>query len=292
MKALTNFLNLIALFTLSMALLCIGGCNSEASKSEVSKAPKQTTMDPGMNMDKSGTIGLTVINGSSEFKMGSDVTLKFKLSDATNGKTVTKLEATHGKPLHFVVVDDGLGNFQHLHPSMADDGTWTQNVVFPSGGRYYLFADGKVGNSGFAARQEVNVTGPPSKNPTNFAISKNSKLGEISATIVEPSNFTTGSESLVRLKLSRPDGWQPYLEAPGHLILIRKEGDEFIHAHPAEDMKDGVVEFMADFKKAGAYRAWAQFQHDGKVLTFPFTLEVSGKDMPAMSSMNMDHSGH
>ena len=97
---------------------------------------------------------------------------------------------------------------------------------------------------------------------------------------------------MVRLKLSRIDGWQPYLEAPGHLILIRQEGDEFIHAHPAKDMKDGVVEFMADFKKPGTYRAWAQFQREGKVITFPFTLTVGAAGGTASKSMDMDHMGH
>ena len=97
---------------------------------------------------------------------------------------------------------------------------------------------------------------------------------------------------MVRLKLSRPDGWQTYLEAPGHLILIRKEGDEFIHAHPAHDMKDGVVEFMAEFKKPGTYRAWAQLQREGKVLTFPFTLTVTSSAKPTSDQMNMNHLGH
>ena len=292
MKRHPGFLAFLTLLLVVIGSVCLSGCEPSSQKPDTPQVQKSKAMDAGMNMDKSGAVGFMMVGDSSGLKAGGNSSLKFKLTDVASGATLTKLETTHGKLLHFMVVDESLVDFQHLHPLMANDGTWTQNVTFPSGGRYLLFADGKVGTSGFVARQEVKVAGAPRTGTMDFAISKTRKVGEISATIVDPSDFSTGGESMVRLKLSRPDGWQPYLEAPGHLILIRKEGDEFIHAHPAQDMKDGVVEFMANFKKHGVYRAWAQFQREDKVLTFPFTVEVSGKDTPNMGSMNMDHPGH
>ena len=86
---------------------------------------------------------MTLLSNGPNVKAGIDTILKFKLTDTTTGKTLTNLQTNHGKPLHFVVVDDSLTDFQHLHTAMADDGTWTQSVTFTSGGRYLLFADGK-----------------------------------------------------------------------------------------------------------------------------------------------------
>ena len=292
MKKLPYFLPFVSVASMALLAICLQGCKASSPTAEAPKAQNSPSMDAGMNMEKLGSVGFTIISDSSGLKIGNDSSLKFKLTEATSGATITKFEATHGKPLHFVVVDEGLVNFQHLHPSMANDGTWTQDVIFPSGGRYLLFADGKIGSSGFASRQEVKVAGSPRGGETDFTPSKTSKVGAITASIIEPNTFSAGGESMVRLKLSRPDGWQPYLQAPGHLILIRKEGDKFIHAHPAEDMKDGVVEFMADFKKPGIYRAWAQFQREGKVITFPFTLNVSASVTGNSKPTDMDHMGH
>ncbi len=292
MKKLPALVGIAVLALIALASVCLDGCQASSPTQEQKKDQYSPSVDSSMNMDKSGSVGLSIMSDGSKPSSGKEVSLKFKLTDIASGKTIIKLETTHGKPLHFVVVDESLTDFQHLHPAMANEGTWTQNVMFPSGGRYLLFADGKAGGSGFAARQEIQVDGPPRKATSDFKPNDTSTVGSISATIIDPNTLNTGSESMVRLKLSRPDGWQPYLEAPGHLIIIRKEGDEFIHAHPAKDLNDGVVEFMAAFKKPGIYRAWAQFQREDKVLTFPFTISVGTSTGTGSKPMDMEHTGH
>ena len=45
------------------------------------------------------------------------------------------------KDLHLNVVRADLGVLRHLHPTMADDGTWTAPVSLPGVGAYRVIAE-------------------------------------------------------------------------------------------------------------------------------------------------------
>ena len=74
---------------------------------------------------------------------------------------------------------------------------------------------------------------------------------------------------------------EPLMAAGGHCVIIDADGREFLHVHPAEEVHDVVswrggpsVSFLANFPKPGLYRAWGQFQHEGRLVTADFTFEV------------------
>ncbi len=78
---------------------------------------------------------------------------------------------------------------------------------------------------------------------------------------------------------------EPLMAAGGHCVIIGADALEFLHVHPAEvvvvvdDNTAGwrggpSVSFLANFPKPGLYRAWGQFQHEGRLLTSDFTFEV------------------
>jgi hypothetical protein len=74
---------------------------------------------------------------------------------------------------------------------------------------------------------------------------------------------------------------EPLMAAGGHCVIIDADGREFLHVHPAEEVHDVIswrggpsVSFLANFPKPGLYRAWGQFQHEGRLLTADFTFEV------------------
>lgn len=238
-----------------------------------------------------GNVSIDLLSDSASFASGTVRTLKFRLSDAQGSISKSQFEATHEKLLHLVVVDTALADFRHVHPEVTDDGTWSQAITFAKGGNYLVFADGKLeGGSSFVARRELKVAGEASADPANFDLSADSKSGTLAATILNPKEYSVGADSMIQVKLSVADGWEQYLGAPGHLILISQDGTEFIHAHPT-GMTKGVAEFMATFKNAGVFRAWAQFQREGQVVTFPFTIKVN-TSKPAKSASSMSHMNH
>lgn len=252
--------------------------------------PMDASMGHEAHSTAFGNVNLDFLPDSAKFANATTGTLKFKLADAQGGLSKNRFEATHEKLLHLVVVDSGLTDFRHLHPEVADDGTWTETITFENGGDYLVFADGKLaGGSAFVAKNELNVAGRQRVEPAGFDLSDESKSGNLSAKILNPADYGIGSDSMIQVKLSVADGWEQYLGAPGHLILISKDGSEFIHAHPT-GMTNSVAEFMATFKNPGTFRAWAQFQRDGKVITFPFTIKVNSESSAGADSMtHMNH---
>ncbi len=71
------------------------------------------------------------------------------------------------------------------------------------------------------------------------------------------------------------------MAAGGHCVIIDADAREFLHVHPAEEVNNTAgwrggpsVSFLANFPKPGLYRAWGQFQHEGRLLTADFTFEV------------------
>jgi hypothetical protein len=71
------------------------------------------------------------------------------------------------------------------------------------------------------------------------------------------------------------------MAAGGHCVIIDADAREFLHVHPAEEIDNVAgwlggpsVSFLANFPKPGLYRAWGQFQHEGRLLTAEFTFEA------------------
>jgi hypothetical protein len=73
---------------------------------------------------------------------------------------------------------------------------------------------------------------------------------------------------------------EPLMAAGDHCI-ITADACKFLHVHAAEEVDDVAswrggpsISFLANFPKPGLYRAWGQFQHEGRLLTADFTFEV------------------
>ena len=61
-----------------------------------------------------------------------------------------------------------------------------------------------------------------------------------------------------------------------HLIVVRRDGRGFQHVHPELD-EDGVWTARLTLRKAGSYRVFADFKHDGEARTLAADLAVDGE---------------
>lgn len=69
-----------------------------------------------------------------------------------------------------------------------------------------------------------------------------------------------------------------------HLIVIRTDGTEFVHAHPTLNKDTGVWSMPWQWQSAGTYRVFADFQPADRAsgkLTLSRTVEVAGAFVPA-----------
>ena len=60
-------------------------------------------------------------------------------------KPVRDFQVDATKLMHLIIVRRDLTNYQHIHPTMANDGTWSIDAQVASPGRYRAFADFATG---------------------------------------------------------------------------------------------------------------------------------------------------
>jgi hypothetical protein len=103
----------------------------------------------------------------------------------------------------------------------------------------------------------------------------------------EPELFVAGRDIKMTFEIKDANGepitnLEPLMAAGGHCVIIDADGREFLHVHPAKEINHveswrggPSVSFLANFPKPGLYRAWGQFQHEGRLLTSEFTFQVA-----------------
>lgn len=181
-----------------------------------------------------------------------------------------------GVALHLVVVDRDLSTFQHLHPSMAGDGTWSTPLTLDGSGAYRAFADVTV--DGRPHTLGVDLLVPGSFSPEPLPVPDTTTSADSYQVTLESPGPVAGQELELRFSVAR-DGapvadLEPYLGAGGHLVGLRQGDLAYLHLHPEEGSGAGEIAFAGRFPSAGSYRLFLQFQHEGVVRTAAFTVEV------------------
>jgi hypothetical protein len=190
----------------------------------------------------------------------------------SDGRAVHEFDVEHTKRMHLIVVRRDLTGFQHLHPTLAPDGTWTTPLTLPEAGTYRVFADFSVGGKPTTLADDLQVDGAvrsrelpaPAKSADTDGFHVRLADGVVRA----------GTESELTFDVTRngkPVAIQNYLGAKGHLVALRQGDLAFLHVHPDANS----LRFEADFPNAGGYRLFLQFKVAGRVHTAAFTLEVS-----------------
>ena len=209
--------------------------------------------------------GLRLEVADPRFERGTRSSLRFRIADE-RGRPVKDFDVEHTKRMHVIVVRRDLTGFQHLHPTLAADGTWSTPLRLDEAGSYRVFADFVRDGEPYTLASDLRVDGA----------AELQALPEASAAAVSDGGYdvrlrTVGDE--LRFAITR-DGRgvavQPYLGANGHLVALREGDLAFLHVHPEHD---GVT-FKAEFPTAGTYRLFLQFKVDDRVETVAFTHEA------------------
>lgn len=231
---------------------------------------------PGM-ADMAAPARFVLDSGGDDLKPGVSKKLQFHLE--RDGKTLSEFELLHERVMHFIVVRDALDEFQHLHPTVADDGQATVEIAFPTAGTYWLFVDCQAkGEAQQTVRHELRIAGDSPAAPelkANVPV-----VVTVAETKTEVSVQRGEGEWLVTFAHRDLDGQsvtdlEPYLGAMGHLVVIGAETGEYVHAHAeTQAAPDGRVQFAAHIARPGIYKGWGQFQRHGQVFTIPAVLQV------------------
>ncbi|MFJ1706706.1 hypothetical protein [Kitasatospora sp. NPDC088346] len=196
-----------------------------------------------------------------------------------DGKVVTAFVPEQTKQLHFYAIRSDLTGFQHLHPVLAPDGTWTAALTPLEPGDWRLYTSftpdsGPGRGTALVLSRAVTVPGaaspaalPPAATSTTVdgyevAVQHSPRTGALKLTV------TRGGQPVTDL--------EPYLESFGHLTAFHAGDQAFAHLHPEGGAATGHggpdLAFHAELPATGDWRLFVQFQTGGALHTAALTL--------------------
>jgi hypothetical protein len=223
--------------------------------------------------------GLRLVAHRSALPAGQTENYSFRIVDA-HGATLRDFALEHGKRLHLIVVRRDLTGYQHLHPTLRADGTWTVPLRLTAPGSYRVFADftparGARTTLGTDVLVDGDARYAALPGPAAHATADGYDVA-ISGT---PAAGRMGRLTFTVTRAGVPvTDLQPYLEARGHLVALRAGDLAYLHVHPEDDATPGDrISFMTELPTAGRYRLFLQFKHEGRIHTVAFTQEVASR---------------
>ncbi|MEV6634088.1 hypothetical protein AB0M54_25385 [Actinoplanes sp. NPDC051470] len=221
--------------------------------------------------------GLTLAPKSSTFAAGRTQDFSFAIRGAGNA-AITTFAVVHDKPLHLIVIRRDLSVFQHVHPTMAPDGTWSIPLTLARPGSYRAVADftAIVGGRQVPVTLGADLTVPGDYRPVALpAPVQQAVTGEFQVAYEgQPRVGVTQPLFMTVTSAGRPATLEPYLGAFGHLVVMREGDLGYVHVHPEATLADGKVKFWLAAPGPGRYRMFFDFQVGGKVHTASWTASV------------------
>ncbi|MDG4763593.1 hypothetical protein O7632_05630 [Solwaraspora sp. WMMD406] len=223
--------------------------------------------------------GYTLVPATTVLTAGVDTDFEFQVIGAGR-QPVTEFEVVHEKRLHLIVARRDLTGFQHLHPELAPDGTWSVPLRLDAPGIWRVYTDFSVREPGGTPRAMtlgVDLVVAGDYAPVGLPAA---------TTSAQVDDFTVRMEGAPQVGASAPllfrvtrDGvpvtdLEPYLGAYGHLVALRAGDLGYLHVHPEPDLVDGAVKFWLAAPSPGDYRLFLDFQVAGEVRTAEFTVTV------------------
>jgi hypothetical protein len=232
---------------------------------------------PGADGLRSTLAGVTLLPIPRPFSAGGTATWRFMLTDC-KGNALQDFEPENGKLLHLIVVRSDATAYQHLHPTLGRDGTWSVKLATPRAGRYRAIADFVVDGRKYVVGTTLTVPGPGADEPLP-APSLRTSVDGYDVELQRPAELVAGEESQLTFRVTRRGravrDLQPYLGAYGHLVALHAPDLAYSHVHPnGTDRAGGAITFDTELHARGRYRLFLQFRTGGRVHTAAFTQTV------------------
>jgi hypothetical protein len=232
---------------------------------------------PGADGTSLSAGGMTLQPTSIRIAAHKQTTWRFRIVDS-HGHAVRHFERDQTKLLHLIVARIDLTGYQHLHPTLAADGTFSITTRFPAAGRYRAIADFTTGHKRYVLGTDLVAPGKTTTVPLPPA-SASATTDGYTVSLERPSKLTVGTDAQMTFTVTRGGrpvtDLQPYLGASGHLVALHAPDLAYSHVHPtAKDLPHGSITFDTELHKSGPYRLFLQFRTGGRVHTAAFTQNV------------------
>jgi len=247
-------------------------------------------------MGLSSTSNGMVLNLHSPNAAQTNASIEFSIVDASK-RPVTDYTVEQTQKLHLILVRRDYTNYQHLHPTLRPDGTWSVHASFAEPGTYRLIADfTPTGKARTVLATNLAVGDQTTTTPTSLPATSNTTTIDGFTVTLASTDLAVGTENSLDETVTRngkPVQLEQYLGSYGHAVLVRVPDFAYLHVHPAStDPVNGKVTFAATPTTASKYVAFIQFQVAGKVHTAQFTLNAAGHGSSTPTSTPMTGMGN
>ena len=209
--------------------------------------------------------------------------LRLRISDP-DGQPVEQFATVHERPFHLFIVNRALDYFAHVHPepSRSEKSTFELTHDLPPG-EYMLLADFLPYGGTSQMVQRAIVT--PGFTGSLFAaqpqLTPSARIVVVDGVrVAMEGNLAPRKDLPLRFALSDAATGAPltdleqYLGAPAHLLLVKADLSDAIHAHPESTTLAPEIIFDPLIPAAGLYKLWLQFQRRGTISTAAFVVRV------------------
>ena len=209
---------------------------------------------------------------------------RFTVREPGTMALVRDLAVVHEKRLHLFIVSRDLDYFAHVHPQQQPDGSFLLQHELPRG-EYMLIADFLPQGGTSQMVQRAVLVGEPvaesaEADSTHRGVTSEAAIVDGARAALKVEEFQPGKYACLTFTLTdertnRPiTDLEPYLGAPAHMLLVRKDLSDVVHAHPEPVKTAGAVSFHVLVPAPGDYKLWLQVQRAGRVITMPFVLST------------------
>lgn len=284
-------------------LLALTACSSDSSTTDGrthGHGPASSSLPPRPSMSSmngmeapaaanglsSDRDGYRLASPDARLTSGAPAAYRFTVT-GPDGKPLTAYAVDQTRRMHFYAIRSDLTGFQHVHPMMTQDGTWTARLAPLAPGAWRVFASftpdaGPGKGTGFVLSRTVTVPGTaPAASPVPLPAPASTATvdgytvtvkGELMAGMAHPLAVTI-------TRNGRPvTDLQPYLGTYAHLTAFHSGDLAFAHLHPTTavngDHGGPELAFHAELPAAGDWRLFLQFRTSGTLHTAALTLHA------------------
>jgi len=237
---------------------------------------------------------------STGFVAGKPQRVTFKI-DQPSGAPLTRYRTGSGPHtgVHLIIVRSDLGAIIHKHPKPNASGEFSQELTFPTPGRYRVVVDAYPQLTGplrnFQLFRWIVVPGRASRVPLPPFRSVVSADGYRFVLQGRP-HLRAVQSNFLTLHVTRPNGtpatFTPWFGALAHAIFFHTRDLTYFHTHVCSARTPGCTSVLGGTRVTGTqtrpgelrvgvllpiggtWRLFLQCRVDGHILTAPFTLTV------------------
>jgi len=273
-------------------LLLLAACALLAGCGSSSSGPTVPTVEAARTFQLSG------FEPSGKVQPGKPTLVSFKI-EQPDGTPLTSYKRGPGPHtgVHLIIVSDDLSAIVHRHPPIGADGTLQQTVVLPRPGKYRVVVDAyPKGQPNFQLFSSIHVAGHANPQPLP-PFQRTQVVDGYTFTLHGSPHLRAIQPAFLTITVTDPQGrpvhFTPWYGALAHAIFFRQGTLDYFHTHVCAPGAVGCTSILGASKVkgssttpgklkvgvlvpvAGTWRLFLQMRDHGRVLTAPYTLEVT-----------------